>query len=478
MISLILLLVALVFYLFYLTYHRIITPYFLSPLSSIPNAHLTSPLSSRWIDHKRSTGTEVLAIYSQHQKHGPIVRLGPHELSVNSLHGLKIIYTGAFEKHAFYNDVFVNFNTENMVGMLHNAPHAHQKRMLSKTYSKSSLQQSDDLHLISKEILHARLMPILKKAGDNQEVLNVLPLFQAVGMDFTSSFLFGLRHGTKYSLSIPEWKVWLEEYERFKYMSRGDRYMGFIERWCIGLCEQAEVSRDKTNLGDGGESPSTNAVVYEQLRQSLIVQKDYDHRPLKLAIASELLDHLVAGHETTGITVTYMMWELSQNPELQSELRSELLGLSPSLGSLDKDRAKSLPSPSAIDALPLLDAVVRETLRIHSPAPAQLPRVTPDTKEGTSLHGHGNIPGWLPRRWLESGDRIHDMRRLFWPFGSGGRMCLGSNFALQEIKLVMAAVYSNYTTVIIDDEGIEQDYAFISLPCGRKLILKFIPVVS
>ncbi|CAG8146663.1 unnamed protein product [Penicillium salamii] len=456
MISLILLLAALVFYLFYLTYHRIITPYFLSPLSSIPNAHLTSPLSSRWIDHKRSTGTEVLAIYAQHQKHGPIVRLGPHELSVNSLHGLKIIYTGAFEKHAFYNDVFVNFKTENMVGMLHNAPHAHQKRMLSKTYSKSSLQQSDDLHSISKEILHARLIPILKKAGDNQEVLNVLPLFQAVGMDFTSSFLFGLRHGTKYSLSIPEWKVWLEEYERFKYMSRGDRYMGFIERWCIGLCEQAEVSRDETNLGDGGEPPSTNAVVYEQLYQSLIVQKDYDHRPLKLAIASELLDHLVAGHETTGITVTYMMWELSQNPELQSELRSELLGLSPSLESFDKDRAKSLPSPSAIDALPLLDAVVRETLRIHSPAPAQLPRVTPDTKQGTSLHGHNNIPGgvkvsstayslhrigevfprpleWLPRRWLEAGDRIHDMRRLFWPFGSGGRMCLGSNFALQGV---------------------------------------------
>lgn len=44
------------------------------------------------------------------------------------------------------------------------------------------------------------------------------------------------------------------------------------------------------------------------------------------------------------------------------------------------------------------------------------------------------------------------------------------------IKLVMAAVYSNYTTVIVDDEGIEQDYAFISLPRGRKLMLKFIPV--
>lgn len=45
-----------------------------------------------------------------------------------------------------------------------------------------------------------------------------------------------------------------------------------------------------------------------------------------------------------------------------------------------------------------------------------------------------------------------------------------------EIKLVMAAVYSNYTTSIVDDEGIEQDYAFISLPRGRRLMLKFTPV--
>ena len=40
----------------------------------------------------------------------------------------------------------------------------------------------------------------------------------------------------------------------------------------------------------------------------------------------------------------------------------------------------------------------------------------------------------------------------------------------------MAAVYTNYRTEIIDDENIEQDFAFISLPVGRKLMLKFTPV--
>lgn len=41
----------------------------------------------------------------------------------------------------------------------------------------------------------------------------------------------------------------------------------------------------------------------------------------------------------------------------------------------------------------------------------------------------------------------------------------------------MAAVYTNYMTSIVDDEGIEQDLTeFISLPKGRKLMLRFRPV--
>lgn len=439
----------------YLIYRHVIDPCFFSPLSSIPVAHFTSPFSSHWIDRKRSTGTEVLAIYALHQKHGPIVRLGPNELSVNSLHGLRIIYTGAFEKHSFYSDAFINFNTENMVGMVHNAPHAHQKRMLSKTYSKSFLQESKDLQTISETILWGRIMPILQSAASSGEVVNVLPLFQAAGMDFTSSFLFGLRQGTNYLFNLPEWKVWLEEYEIFKYLSRDDRYMGFIESWCLRLCDRTEESSRSENQTDE-KLPPTNPVVYNQLRKGLVSQKEQLLGPLNLTIASELLDHLVAGHETTGITVTYMMWELSQNPSLQTELRKELLTLGSSLSIQNNkaDTQRKLPSPSTIDSLPLLDAIVRETLRCHSPAPAQLPRVIPNTKNGTTLHGYDNIPGgvkvsstaysihriaevfprpleWLPQRWLEAGDNIHDMRRLFWPFGSGGRMCLGSNFALQ-----------------------------------------------
>lgn len=78
------------------------------------------------------------------------------ELSVNSLDGLRTTYTGAFVKDVIYHKVFVNFQTVNMVGMIHNQPHAERKRMLSRVYSKSFLRESEDLRNTSGMVLSQR----------------------------------------------------------------------------------------------------------------------------------------------------------------------------------------------------------------------------------------------------------------------------------------------------------------------------------
>src|SRR5271170_6852097 len=53
--------------------------------------------------------------------------------------------------------------------------------------------------------------------------------------------------------------------------------------------------------------------------------------PKDMIIASEMLDHILAGHETTAITLTDVMYELSRQPSLQSKLRAEVRTLSPRL---------------------------------------------------------------------------------------------------------------------------------------------------
>lgn len=52
-------------------------------------------------------------------------------------------------------------------------------------------------------------------------------------------------------------------------------------------------------------------------------------------------------------------------------------------------------------------------------------------------------------------------------------MCIGSNLAMQEMKLLVTAIYTNWQTVIVDDEGIEEIDAYTTRPRSNRLILRF-----
>lgn len=95
----------------FLCYRYVFYPAFISPLSKLPNAHFTSSISGLWILWKRYQAKEINTIFKSHQKNGPIVRLGPNEVSVNCVDGgVRTIYTGGFEKSDWYS-MFVNYES-------------------------------------------------------------------------------------------------------------------------------------------------------------------------------------------------------------------------------------------------------------------------------------------------------------------------------------------------------------------------------
>ncbi|KAL9036907.1 MAG: hypothetical protein Q9214_005932 [Letrouitia sp. 1 TL-2023] len=136
-----------------------------------------------------------------------------------------------------------------------------------------------------------------------------------------------------------------------------------------------------------------------------------------------------------------------------------------------------------------------ETLRLHSPIPGPQPRITPSnftslvnspplppgirvSSQAYTLHRNSRVfPSpltWNPSRWLDASEAHKtEMGRWFWAFGSGGRMCVGSNFAMQTMKFIVASVYSNFRTRIVDDGGIEQMDAYTAGPKGKRLVLAF-----
>ncbi len=443
-------------------YHYIVSPSFVSPLSNIPNAHFTAPSLPTWMWWKRRTGFETRSIFAAHQRYGPIVRLGPNELSVASLDGLRQIYMGGYEKDPWYIEEFANYGTPNLVSMQQHKPHSVQKRMISHVYSKSYLQNSLDLKTLSHVLLFDRFLPLVNLAAQNQARVETLEFFQAVNMDFMSAYLFGITNSTDFMRDVKARQHYIHMYQtKLQRLPGSEIATRYLESHCLSMCNAAETfSQTPEKLS--ASTLTTNPVVYNQLslQRSKLSPSIDTSRPENLVVASEMLDHLLAGRETSAITVIYLMHELSRRPALQTSLRSELLTLSPPV--LYPNNRPVLPRPQALDNLLLLNAILYETLRLYAANPAPQPRITPPG--GAAIEGYANIPAgvristaayclhrnaevfpdpnvWKPERWLQGdqkkGGGTEEMRRWFWAFGSGGRMCIGSNFALQGNVLLL-----------------------------------------
>lgn len=337
-------------------------------------------------------------------------------------------------------------------------------------------------------------------------------------MDFMSAYQFGLACSTKFSIDPSAKHQYLQQYHIRKEYEFHAQEIPRLKAWCKWLgfpLVPKEIEDANDFIEDMGmkmcesanaylhdlPSPGAEPIVYKQFKNGLAKQRQklgegagkMESEQQRLEVASEMLDHLGAGHETSAIALTYLYYEMSRRPDLQERLRQELLTLSPQVA-WPAASALELPTPKSVDGLPLLHAIIMETLRRYAPIPGIEPRISPPggcTLAGYAipakvrvsampytLHRNGDVfpepESWRPERWLTSSEtEMKEMLRWFWAFGSGGRMCIGSNLAMQEMKLIVAAVYANWRTAIVDDQGIEEIDAYITRPTSNRLGLRF-----
>ncbi|KAJ4989463.1 cytochrome P450 [Stagonosporopsis vannaccii] len=506
---------------------QVLILYVSNPVRKIPAAHPLAPFTSLWISWIRWRRIENATLKEAHDRLGPIVCLGPQEISVNCIKGgIRDVYAGGFEKRdakSGYNwyGFFTNFGTDNMFSTGLNKPHSIRKRMLSNIYSKSVITASPVLQAQVSAILYQRLLPRFAAiyTGAEKGVFEASTLISATTMDIVTSYIFGLKASSNL-LGRPDqlawfldlyksrhgWTFWPQEFPRLtSFLSNwlgirlSPKWVGEanaqIEQWTRNMCDGAAV------VVQQGEAKTEEVPsVYQQL--SAAVAKDakkngVNNVDLQAIIASEVLDHLAAGFDTSAITLTYVVHELSTHKDIQSRLQQELQTLSPPLtASLSPD----LPDPKVIDALPTLHAVIWETLRLHSAIPGPQPRFTPPhgcqlgpdgayfvpggvrvSASAGILHHNENVyefaSEWRPERWLDL-DKVDEEKRKdmesrwFWAFGSGGRMCVGSHLAVYQMKYIVAALYSNYSTAVVDDTGIEQSDSYTAPPKGDRLVIQ------
>lgn len=425
-----------------------------------------------------------------------------------------------------------------MFSMAESKPHSHRKRMMSNVYAKSSIQSSPGFAAACHEIVHARLLPLMGRClGGGESNRGRVDLYEVLNfatMDLVNAYIFGLSNGSDFLQNQEKGRWWLRLYaSRKKFVfwvqelpsvTAFCRRLGIrlspqwvadanseLEQYCMSMCDSGDHWLSKiSSKADSGEEKDVPAV-YRQLKDALMADEAKGDKAkrdpssieagqdIRLMIASEMLDQLSAGHETSAITLTYLFWELIQHQNIQEELRAELKPYASDL----KDSSNPLPPAKAIDTLPYLHAVLMETLRLHPAIPGPEPRITSCTKDGhgVTLGTYSGIPpnvrvssqpyslhrnpfvfpdpeSFKPDRWLSSTESQRaEMHRWFWAFSSGGRMCIGSNLAMQQMKLLVAVLVSNFRLLRVVDDGpekggIEQEDAYTARPMGEKLVVE------
>ncbi len=187
-------------------------------------------------------------------------------------------------------------------------------------------------------------------------------------------------------------------------------------------------------------------------------------------LRDQLVSLLLLGYETTAGSLAWAFYLIHRHPLVLAKLRSELAT------STDQH-------PETIAQLPYLNAVTQETMRLHPIALIGTPRMTKvqmQITQQTLEPGVIVIPciylahqrqttypqpkEFQPDRFLLQ--KYSSTEYL--PFGGGARGCIGSAFAMYEMKLIIASILTGFNLELIDSHPVKSVRRGITIvPSGK-----------
>jgi cytochrome P450 len=171
---------------------------------------------------------------------------------------------------------------------------------------------------------------------------------------------------------------------------------------------------------------------------------------------------VIAGSETTGNTIAWACYLLTQHPEVQERLQQEA----------DLVLAGRDAGHDDLARLPFTRAVITETLRLYSPVWVLPRQAAADVELGGYLlpaksrilfspyalnrdpRVHRDPDRFDPGRWANGDYTRSDLRASFFPFGQGIRNCIGEGFAWTESILLLSAIAARWQLRLADGAAV------------------------
>ncbi len=181
-----------------------------------------------------------------------------------------------------------------------------------------------------------------------------------------------------------------------------------------------------------------------------------------MQVRDEVRTMFIAGHETTATSLGWTWYLLSAYPEVAAKVRTELAAV---LGG-------RTPTAEDLPNLPYLWRVIQESLRLYPPIWMYLrTALTEDEFDGYWMQAGRNIfvspyithrhpdfyenpEGFDPSRFEP--EKTREWHRFqYFPFGGGPRKCIGNNFAIMEMQLVVATAAQRFELGLVPGHPVD-----------------------
>ncbi|KAF2856837.1 cytochrome P450, partial [Plenodomus tracheiphilus IPT5] len=425
---------------------------YLSPLRRYPG-----PIFARytpfWLATQCRNTRRSAAVMEQHNRHGDFVRIGPNHISINTPEAVAEIYghKSGCVKSDFY-DVFLQV-TPVVFNVTDPASHQRKRKYMNPAFSARAL--ADFESSMDEEVLGWK-QRLIEMAKNKEHKIDFAVWTNYLAFDVIGRFAFGSSFGfvensnDHYNListintrgevlnalgSLPAYiRPWM-------------KYNYFDPFWSAGL-------RATANLGAIGkrayQKRKNDAEPQKDLLSYLFKAEDINEQE----IIAESISFIVGGSDTTSSTITNVIDFVSRDAKLQQKLQKELDEAFPGEQFVDW-----VASDKIVQSLPLLNATLREVMRVRPTSATGLERVVPIG--GKTIAGEyfpagtivsvptcglmsdervfKNPTEFRPERWLEADSK--DLVEYFLPFSTGPRACIGRNFAWMEVLKALAVLF-------------------------------------
>ncbi|KAL0930037.1 benzoate 4-monooxygenase cytochrome P450 [Colletotrichum truncatum] len=411
-------------------------------------------------------GEFAFKVAELHATYGPVVRLGPSAVSYiderawEDIHG-KHDGRKQLKKAKEFVPTSPPNGAQGLVFVRDDKAHGRIRRNFSHGFSDKALR--DQGGIIGRYF--DQLLAKLRRSAAQDEPVNMMKWYQLTTFDVVGDLTYGENIGCLNDEAY-ELHKWIDN---LYYIVKAMFLLGFMRDFLrldqllliVMTSDKLPLKKnkhrilltDKLNRRLDCKEPRSDFMEYVIRNLNTPTGISYEEM---LMTSSNIL---MAGAETTAMTLSGATYLLCRNPEALATVTAEIRGAFDSTADINM-------TTTTQDHLPYLSGVIEETLRLFPPVPTTLPRVTPPEGHfiaGRFVPGNSKVfvnqlaayrwPGhfaapseFRPERWLKGDGGVEgtpydgDVRGVLKPFSTGPRNCIGKHLAYGEIRTILSKI--------------------------------------